>query len=343
MSEPLSIVTYRGIKCISTFPIELVWGKPGTCLECANCVAYASNGYSSNSYDSNEHSSNGVLLGLCTNCAPEYNGKYGSGFHGFLEDMEDMQDNNEYSLNLGYQRNLRIFGDIDPFEIDLNTLPSSEYKQKANISKDAYSVYNLAQTSNSDFNLLVNKYIVPEHENYGWLEFKKEYPFPNDNNDEILGMLIDKIDELRTQFDQWNPEFLERCEKIEKLFKQNINNINITNITDITNINNIADRYQIIPLEPSIQYQCEYCKQYKDRKELKKCSKCKAVRYCSLICQKRDWNCEYEAHRQTCGRASLEVGAEVVEEAIEESSDEVSVGEVSLEEAIENIEIEDVD
>ena len=331
MSEPLSVIEYRGIKCISTFPIELVWGKPGTCLECANCVAYASNGYASNGYDSNEHSSNGVLLGLCTNCAPEYNGKYGSGFHGFLEDMEDIEDSSEYSLNLGYQRNLRIFGDIDPFEIDLDTLPSSEYKQKANISKDAYSVYNLAKTSNSDFNLLVNKYIIPEHENYGWMEFKKEYPFPNDNNDEILGMLIDKIDELRTQFDQWNPEFLERCEKIEKLFKQNINNTNITNITDITdiiNINNLANSSQNIPLEPSIQYKCEYCKQYKDRKELKKCFKCKAVRYCSLICQKRHWNCEYESHRQTCGRPSLEVSAEVVEEVID---------------SIENIEIEDVD
>ena len=83
----------------------------------------------------------------------------------------------------------------------------------------------------------MNKYIVPEHENYGWMEFKKEYPFPNDNNDEILGMLIDKIDELRTQFDQWNPEFLERCEKIEKLFKQNINNTKFRSTIKFDSVN----------------------------------------------------------------------------------------------------------
>ena len=35
---------------------------------------------------------------------------------------------------------------------------------------------------------------------------------------------------------------------------------------------------------------CEYCKLYKYKHQLKKCGRCKLVSYCSVACQKRDWN-----------------------------------------------------
>ena len=65
--DNLKIVTYRGIKCINTFPLELVWGKQNSCLECKNCSEYATY--------------NNIIIGMCINCAEHYyNGKYGSGY-----------------------------------------------------------------------------------------------------------------------------------------------------------------------------------------------------------------------------------------------------------------------
>jgi hypothetical protein len=303
MSSPYTIIIHRNIKCASTIPKELIWGKPNTVLECKNCIHYAS-------YKN-------VLVGICYNCAITYGYYYGAGFNK-TKDYKNSSFSNEF-----------LFGGINPAEIDFSYLPNNEYTQVAIENEDAYSVYNLAQTSQSDFDILINNINRTSLDNYGWQEFKNKYSKPNDENDENIDILINKINELRLQFNQWSPEFLERCLEIENAFKNN----------SLQNENNLL--YFEEPFE--IKKQCAYCKQYKVRKDLKKCGKCKEVRYCSLICQKRHWNCEYDAHRQTCGRASLEVGAEVVEEAIEESSDEVSVEEVSLEDAIENIDIADID
>ena len=62
----IGTITHRGIVCIDTFPLELVWGKSSTVLECPNCLDYAT--------------FKNVLIGLCKNCALySYNGKYGNG------------------------------------------------------------------------------------------------------------------------------------------------------------------------------------------------------------------------------------------------------------------------
>jgi hypothetical protein len=37
----INTITYRGIVCIDTFPLELVWAKANTVLECHNCLEYA--------------------------------------------------------------------------------------------------------------------------------------------------------------------------------------------------------------------------------------------------------------------------------------------------------------
>ena len=200
-----------------------------------------------------------------------------------------------------------LFGGINPADIDFSYLPNNEYTQVAIENEDAYSVYNLAKTPIKDLDLLFSKYIIPETDNYGWKEFKKIYSFPNDDNDEILYMLLIKIDELQTKFDQWNPEFLERCAKIEKFFKRNqANNIHILD-TD-ADANADADAMQERnELSIEIKEKCAYCKEYKIRKDLKKCSKCKEVKYCSINCQKRHWKAETDSHRQNCGRIPDEI------------------------------------
>ena len=271
--SPYTIKTYRGIKCASTIPKELIWGKPNTALECANCIAYAS-------YKN-------VLVGLCGNCAPTYDNKYGSGFHCIMEETE----------------NKTIFGNIYIDDIDFASLPNNEYEQVAINSYEAYTVYNLAKCAITDLDLLFSPNIIPEAENYGWKEFIKIYSSPNYNDDkyEILNMLLRKIDELQNQFDQWSPEFLERCLKIEKFFKRNeANNISsyINTDSDILQQRQQTQQTQDISLE--IKYKCCYCNEYKIRKDLKKCSRCKAVKYCSLLCQKRHWRAEIDGHRRNC-------------------------------------------
>jgi len=265
--SPYTIKTYRGIKCASTIPKELIWGKPNTVLECANCIAYAS-------YKN-------VLVGLCGNCAPTYDNKYGSGFHCIMEETE----------------NKTIFGNIYIDDIDFASLPNNEYEQVAINSYEAYTVYNLAKCAITDLDLLFSPNIIPEEENYGWKEFKKIYSSPNDNDDkhEILNMLLRKIDELQTQFNQWSSEFLERCMKIENFFKRNES----TNIYPyIYRDSDILNQRNHISLE--IKDKCCFCNEYKIRKDLKKCSRCKAVKYCSLLCQKRHWQAEIDGHRRNC-------------------------------------------
>ena len=309
MSSPYTIIIHRNIKCASTIPKELIWGKPNTVFECKNCIHYAS--------------IKNVLVGICYNCAEAYEFKYGHGFN-------KTKDYKNESLPNESLPNELLFGGINPADIDFSYLPNNEYTQVAIENEDAYSVYNLAKTPIKDLDLLFSKYIIPETDNYGWKEFKKIYSFPNDDNDEILYMLLIKIDELQTKFDQWNPEFLKRCAKIEKFFKRNqANNIHILDTDVDADADAMQERNE---LSIEIKEQCCYCKEYNIRKDLKKCSKCKEVKYCSINCQKRHWSDANNGHRQNCLRLS-EAGSADVEESGEETGEDI----------IENIDIEDVD
>ena len=295
MSSPYTIITYRDIKCASTIPKELIWGKPNTVFECKNCMYYAS-------YKN-------VLVGICYNCAETYEFKYGKGFNK-TKDYE-----NEYLPNE------LLFGGINPADIDFSYLPNNEYTQVAIENEDAYSVYNLAKTSQRDFDLLINNINRTSLDNYGWQEFNKKYSKTNDENDENIDILINKINELRLQFNQWSPEFLDKCAKIEKFFKRNqANNIHILD----TDVNAIQERNE---LSIEIKEKCAYCKEYKIRKDLKKCSKCKEVKYCSINCQKRHWKAETDSHRQNCGR--------ILDEIPDDIEDDIA-------NSVEIIEIEDV-
>ena len=148
--DNLAIVEYRGIKCINTMPLELIWGDSGSVLECSNCMEYASDPLTK------------VLIGLCVNCADfTYNGKYGCGYYINLTGLEI----NDVPLafgNLNTYDVIRKLHDIYENENENENEDKNEnennYKQNiVNDYKYVYSFYNLSLLSHFDINLLRNK------------------------------------------------------------------------------------------------------------------------------------------------------------------------------------------
>jgi hypothetical protein len=263
---PIKTITYRGIVCIDTFPLELVWGKPDTGLECHNCLAYAT--------------FKNVLVGLCKNCAMySYNGKYGKGFFNY-----------PYS-NINNNELAYCFGAIHPLHII--HIKGLEYPQNAITiaNSDTYSIYNLSLSSNYELSLLLKS----PFNIYGLYELQHYY-----NCDiEVLHMIIDKIKEHKLSFNIWSSDYYNKCLDIEKFYKVSAEDYKIQ--TDIekqneTNSNREnSENSNTIDVKP--KYTCSYCNIYKFKKELKKCGKCYSVRYCSIACQTRDWNIK---HKTVC-------------------------------------------
>jgi len=197
----INTITHRGIVCIDTFPLELVWCKKNTVLECDNCLTYAT--------------FKNVLVGLCKNCAIySYNKKYGKGFINY---PYSNIINNEISY---------CFGNINPLHI-LN-IKGIEYPQIAINNNDTYSIYNLSLSHVNEINLLIEE----PFNIYGLYNFKNYY-----NCDiEVLYMIIDKIKELQLSFNIWCSNYYNECLNIEKFYKVNKEEYILQN--DTTNIYN---------------------------------------------------------------------------------------------------------
>jgi hypothetical protein len=198
----IGTITYRGITCIDTFPLELVWGKSNTVLECSNCLEYATFKH--------------VLIGLCKNCAIySYNGKYGNGFYNF---PYSNTTNSEISL---------CFGNIHPLHII--HIKGLEYPQTAINSFETYSIYNLSLSPYSELSLLLQEPCNV----YGLFEFQTYY-----NCDiEVLHMILNTIKEHKLSYSIWSRKYYTKCLNIEKFYKvsedykiQNDNPINNRNL-----------------------------------------------------------------------------------------------------------------
>jgi hypothetical protein len=263
----IKTIIHRGIVCIDTFPLELVWGKEHTVLECNNCLEYAT--------------FKNVLVGLCKNCAIySYNCKYGNGFLNF-----PYSDYNIISTNISV-----CFGNIYPLHI-LN-IEGLEYKQKALNNSESYTIYNLSLSSKDELNLLLQ---VPFNI-YGLYEFQKYY-----NCDlEVLQIILDKIKEHKINFNIWNNDYYNKCLKIENFFKVSEENYKIQNDIE-NNIQNEKTTNTTNINKP--KYHCNYCNVYKYKNELKKCIRCSNARYCSIACQTRDWK---DKHKIQCQKQDLE-------------------------------------
>ena len=180
----INTITHRGIVCIDTFPLELVWGKTNTILECSNCLEYAT--------------FKNVLVGLCKNCAVySYNCKYGLGFYNFP--YSDLS-NNDISL---------CFGNINP--INILNIKGIEYPQTALNYSDSYSIYNLSLSPKNELFLLIQE----PFNIYGLHEFQKYY----NCSIEVLDIIIHKIKEHKLSFNIWSNKYYSECLNIENFYK----------------------------------------------------------------------------------------------------------------------------
>ena len=262
--QNLHTVKYRGITTISSFPLELVWGKTDTVLECQNCIEYGS-------YKN-------ILIGLCVNCAKDiYNGKYGCGYYYYLKG----QTTNDIPVAFG---KLDTNDVINKLNIIYNNFNNSNLPKIIIDNNDRFTIYNLSLLSYFDINLLVTK------NNDGWKEIKIYY----NSEDDVIDIIIDTLLELKLEYKNisqneilFDINYYNKCRSIEKFFKYNNREILLENNYNSHIINNTNN------------YVCNYCKiekLYKDRKQLKSC-KCREVKYCSIACQSRDWK---QDHKQNC-------------------------------------------
>jgi len=307
-----SIVLNRGIKCIDTFPNELVWGGiSGTVLECANCIYYAS--------DPITH----VLFGLCIHCAREYNGKYGCGYFIDLKgytpndipvvfgglSTEDALDNlhtyinsDEYDGHDGHDGHDGNGNMYFTFQTCIKT-------------DNVFSIYNLALLSDNDINLLKK---IP---NNGWNSFKNYYNlFDFEDSDMQLILILKQVSQLKSKYEiesnniLFNKEFYKECVSIEHEIKKKIE-YNLVIKENKTKFNSNSDNSN----NNNYKYQCNYCKILKKKSHLKKCSICKKVKYCSIACQTRDWKLK---HKVLCSYSQINSIKEEEEEEDEEEEDE---------------------
>lgn len=268
--QDIKIITYRGIKCISTIPLELIWGKKGTCLECNNCLKFAVEPKSK------------ILIGLCYICAETYNYKYGCGYFEYLD---------------GYEAIPTAFGGLKTSDVidKIHIITNNKIGQYqiANNIEHIWSIYDMViRLSKNDINLLTKK------NNYGWQEFYKNYENNGGYDIEIdLNAIINTVQYLQSLYDIIDIEGNVIYESLDKLLfdKEFYNNCIESQIKYPEKLKmDIDDNVQNTQLS---KYFCEYCNIYKPKKNLKKCSICNCVRYCSIACQNRDWNLK---HKNIC-------------------------------------------
>jgi hypothetical protein len=291
--DNLKIVTYRGIKCINTFPLELVWGKQNSFLECKNCAEYAT-------YKN-------IIIGMCVNCAKHhYNGNYGSGYYINLTGKTSL------ALSFGKLNTNDVINKLK--SINLNNISYSY--PNSNNSIHVFSIYDMAiRLSKNDINLLLKKY------NYGWIEFYKYY-FNNTNNtndeddenenkteykydyetdyETDLKCIINIVIDIQNKYNfkkksgsiiyknvkkiLFNKEFYEECCEKELIFRTaNLPKVKTKQLLDVKYNKN----------------KCEYCNisnKTNKKIDLQKCENCKYCHYCSIACQTRDW----KSHKNHC-------------------------------------------
>lgn len=234
MAESLSIVTYRGVKCISTMPEEIVWDKQ-IGIECLNCRFYGS-------YKS-------VLIGLCINCANHYNGFYGSGYYQYLEGLNVIDDPKTFgNLNTNDVKNkIDEIDEIDEIE---------QYKVSDIIHNEElqYSIFYLSILSIDDLKLLEKKGVDTNFENSGcWRDFKDYY----NCDDEVLIIIINLILQLKKEYEDenilFNKEYYKKCIAIEKFYK-------VIPYKDISLINKNECSFCKIQKEKKQLKKCNGCK-----------------------------------------------------------------------------------
>ena len=238
--DNLTIVNHRGIQCISTFPKELVWATPEYIgLGCRNCMEYAT-------YKK-------VMIGLCINCAQNYNGKYGSGYYGAPNGL-NMIDNPVAFGNLNSQDVINKLDEIDEID-EINVANISDIIYDSDIN---YSVFYLSLVSKNDIILLKEIIINTIMEDYScWYYFKDYY----NCDDEVLIIILNSILKLKEEYEildinvMFDKDYFKKCNIIETFYR-----VLPYHIEQANNYHN-EEYYNYRHYVKSIKYNCNYCNQ----------------------------------------------------------------------------------
>ncbi len=254
-TDDLYIKEVRGKYVISSIPDAMVFGIPGTLLECQQCMDNAS--------------WRGVLLGACQECQQKYSGE--GILIGFDEKVHDdampgYSNAAPFGFYCGYAR--KVCDKIDKIlkQVEDSRIPS---EPRAIKHQDVYSFYGLASLNVDDFPLIYDEYSCDA--------FYSRYNITEDDEDRRHDAIVDTIDVLRYKFEPFSKEFFNKCEKMEKEW------IMCPEATTREEVDEILGKEKV----KKTMHECHFCG---DIKETKKCGKCKSIRYCSVACQSRDWS-----------------------------------------------------
>lgn len=253
--DDLYIKKVRGKYVISSMPDEMVFGIPGTLLECQKCMDNAS--------------WRGVLIGACQECEIKYSGlSIGFDEKESPEARPDYSSAKPFGFDCGYAR--KVCDKIDEIFAQNEALCIPQ-KPRAIKSEDVYSFYGLASLQLNDYTLL--------YQGYSCDAFYERYNLPCLESYETRhDAIAEAIHVLRCNFDPFSKEFFNKCEKMEKKW------IMCPEATSQEEVDEKMRKEKEKIKKP--MRECHYCG---DIKETKKCGQCKSVRYCSVACQSRDW------------------------------------------------------
>ena len=266
-TDDLFIKKVRGKYVISSMPDKLVFGIPGTLLECQNCMDNAS--------------WRGVLIGACQECEFKYSGLLiGFDVKDSLQDRPGCSSAKTFGFFCGYAHAIcnKIDKILDQYEDAPIPLEPRSIK-----TEDAYSFYGLASLKEDNFRLMLatpeavaifaNRYYIKRSEHWS-------YHTRNDGpryEGLRYAAIIRAISSLRAEFNPQSKDFYALCEKMEKEWMLCPD---ATNQEEVLLLNKEK-------AQKKEQHECDYCG---DIKETKKCGQCQSVRYCSVACQSRDWS-----------------------------------------------------
>jgi len=315
-TDDLFIKQVRGKYVINSMMDDLVFGIPGTLLECQECMDNAT--------------WRGVLIGPCSTCADKYNKHFksrrslGCGYKE-KESADAMPIDDEWRvMPFGYRP--IIVGSIGDkvckkisklLDDNGDNIPS---QPRAIKTDDAYSFYGLAKLSQEAYDLMLNTpdafafFAAKYHINYGIVSKR------------FVG--INKtLDSLAHEFDSDDMEFYKKCEKMEKEW---ILCKDATTQKEVDREMMSDEKKTEMENKKKVLKPCDYCW---DIKETKVCSKCKSVRYCSVACQSKDWskggayaclNGEMSSpHKETCNYLyNMKMEQERYEAGLDKDEDE---------------------
>lgn len=255
-TDDLFIKQVRGKYVISSMPKHLVFGIPGTLLECQQCMDNAT--------------WRGVLIGACQECALKYNSVYtfGKGYEK-KEQKEILCDPSTAPFGFYTGFSYVVCEKINEILGDDSNLPKEPRYIKTN---EAYSFYDLASLPKMEFSLMLDTRSAVTF-------FAERYHIKPNNYNVYEGprysAIISAIYQLRNIFNTQNKEFYTKCEKMEKEWIM-CHEANTQKEVLEKNEKNEEEKEQ-----------CYYCGNVKP---LKACGKCKNIKYCSIACQSRDWS-----------------------------------------------------